>query len=256
MELDLAGKSVLVTGSYRGTGLVIAQAFANEGADVFLHGLEAEQAVAAVRGIGRGRPVHGDIRTDAGAESVASQTGEGVNVLVNNYGAAGGGLWATATAADWIAMYETNVLSAQRMIRHFLPAMRKRGTGRIVNLGTTGAIAPNARNPHYYAAKAALAAMTASLAKEVAGTGIRVNLVSPGLIRTPEVEAGIRKTAKRRGWGDAWEDIERRFAADIPIRRIVRREEVADLILFLASSRADGIHGQNIRIDGGALGVI
>ena len=94
--------------------------------------------------------------------------------------------------------------------------------------------------------------MTASLAREVAGTGIRVNQVSPGMIRTPEVEAGYLRRGAREGWGSTWEEVEPHVAADIPIRRIVRREEVADLVLFLASSRADAIHGQNIAIDGGA----
>lgn len=253
MNLDLEGRTVLVTGSHRGTGLVIARAFLGEGARVFVHGFEPEQADAAVREIGGGEPVSGDIREDAGADAVAAQTGDGVGILVNNYGAAAGGRWSTLAASEWVAMYETNVLSAQRMVARFLPGMRERGWGRIVNLGTTGAFAPGARNPHYYAAKAALSALTASLARDVAGSGLRVNQVSPGLIRTPEVEAGYLRRGAKEGWGSTWEEVEPHVAADIPIRRIVRREEVADLVLFLASSRADAIHGQNIAIDGGAL---
>lgn len=253
MNLDLEDRTVLVTGSHRGTGLVIARAFLGERARVFVHGFEPEQADAAVREIGGGEPVSGDIREDAGADAVAAQTGDGVDILVNNYGAAAGGRWSTLAASEWVAMYETNVLSAQRMVARFLPGMRERGWGRIVNLGTTGVFAPGARNPHYYAAKAALSALTASLAREVAGSGLRVNQVSPGLIRTPEVEAGYLRRGAKEGWGSTWEEVEPHVAADIPIRRIVRREEVADLVLFLASSRADAIHGQNIAIDGGAL---
>jgi NAD(P)-dependent dehydrogenase (short-subunit alcohol dehydrogenase family) len=98
--------------------------------------------------------------------------------------------------------------------------------------------------------------MTISLAKEVAGTGVRVNLVSPGLILTPEVEAAYLQRGQRKGWGSTWDEIEPQVAKDIPIGRIVRREEVADLVTFLASPLADAIHGQNIRVDGGALDIL
>ena len=104
--------------------------------------------------------------------------------------------------------------------------------------------------------KQALANMSVGLAKEVAGTGIRVNLVSPGLILTPEVQAAYLAKGKRAGWGDTWEQIEPHVAKDIPIRRIARREEVAALVTYLCSPLADAIHGQNIRIDGGSLDIV
>jgi 3-oxoacyl-[acyl-carrier protein] reductase len=134
--------------------------------------------------------------------------------------------------------------------------MQERGWGRIVNLGTVGSTRPAERMPHYYAAKGALATMTVSLAKAVAGSGVTVNLVSPGLIRTPEVEAAWLERGVREGLGDTFEAIEPQLAQDIPIRRIARREEVADLVAFLVSPLAGAIHGQNIRIDGGALGTV
>jgi NAD(P)-dependent dehydrogenase (short-subunit alcohol dehydrogenase family) len=90
----------------------------------------------------------------------------------------------------------------------------------------------------------------------VSGTGIRVNLVSPGLILTPEVQAAYLKRGERKGWGTTWEEVEAVIAKDIPIGRIVTREEVAALVVFLASPLADGIHGQNIRVDGGALDIV
>ena len=122
--------------------------------------------------------------------------------------------------------------------------------------GTVGSSSPNARMPHYYAAKGALANLTIGLAKEVAGSNVRVNLVSPGLLLTPEVEQQFLERGRRKGWGDTWAGVEPHVAADIPIRRIARREEVADLVVYLASPLADAIHGQNIRIDGGGLGIV
>lgn len=257
MDLGLAGRTALVSGSYRGTGLIIAATLAAEGARVLVHGLAPGQAEAAVETLGAGVAVTGDITTDAGAEAVATAcAAEQVDILINNYGTADAGSWLETDSAGWIDAYQKNVLSAQRLVRAFLPGMRERGWGRIVNLGTVGSTRPAARMPHYYASKGALATATVSLARETAGTGVRVNLVSPGLILTPEVQEAYLARGRSKGWGDTWEEIEPRVAEDIPIGRIVRREEVAGLVAYLASPMADAIHGQNLRIDGGALDVL
>lgn len=257
MELNLDTHTAIVTGSHRGTGQIIAKALLDEGAVVLVHGLEPGQAEESVAAIGGGIPITGDITTDAGANEVAIHCGaHQVDMLINNYGTADPGSWSKSDASDWIDAYQKNVLSAQRMIRLFLPGMRNMGWGRIINLGTVGSSRPNSRMPGYYAAKGALANMSVGLAKEVAGTGIRVNLVSPGLILTPEVEAAYLEKGRREGWGDSWADVEPHVAKDIPIRRIARREEVAALVAFLCSPQADAIHGQNIRIDGGAVDIV
>jgi NAD(P)-dependent dehydrogenase (short-subunit alcohol dehydrogenase family) len=151
------------------------------------------------------------------------------------------------------------VVQAARLIRLALPALRDAGHGRIINLGTIGSTRPAARNPHYYAAKGALATLTASLAQEVAGAGITVNLVSPGIIHTPEVEQWLTERGRQKGWGETWAEIEARAVAEEfpnPLGRLARREEVADLVCFLAGERAGFIHGQNIRIDGGAVDLV
>ena len=257
MDTQLADRTALVTGSYRGTGLIIAQALLAEGANVFVHGIEAGQAEDAVTTLGGGEPVTGDITCDSGAQTVLKILHRhNIDILINNYGTADPGSWQESTADDWIASYQKNVLSAQRMIHGLLPAMREREWGRIINLGTVGSSRPNARMPGYYASKGALANMSISLAKEVAGTGIRVNLVSPGLILTPEVEQAYLAKGRREGWGETWAEVEPHVAKDIPIRRIARREEVANLVVFLASPLADAIHGQNIRIDGGSVDIV
>lgn len=263
MELGLDGKRALITGSNRGTGAIIATHLAREGAAVFVHGLtpDSGQEQLAQELSKAGRRAHaltGDIRSDAGADQLArelAQHAAGIDVLVNNYGAPASGHWHEATPEQWIEVYQQNVLSAVRMIDRFVPGMRAQGWGRVIQLATIGALRPNKRMPHYYASKAALANLTASLVKELAGSGVTVNTLSPGLIHTPEVEASFRALAARHGWGDDWAEIERRGVERLmpnPCGRMARREEVADLVVFIASERASYLNGAHLRLDGGA----
>ncbi|MEM7001043.1 MAG: SDR family oxidoreductase [Pseudomonadota bacterium] len=257
MQLNLQGRTALVTGSHRGTGLIIAQALLAEGATVLVHGLQEGQAEAATAELGGGIAVTGDITHEQGSNQLLTAcAGHSVDILVNNYGTADPGSWQKSTSEDWIDSYQKNVLSVQRMCQGFLPGMQARGWGRIINLGTVGSTRPNVRMPAYYSAKGALATMTVSLAKAVGDSGVRVNLVSPGLILTPEVEAAYLDKGQREGWGSTWAEVEPHVARDIPIKRIARREEVASLVAYLASPLADAIHGQNIRVDGGAVDIV
>lgn len=262
MDLGLQGRVALVTGSHRGTGAVIAERLAAEGATVIGHGFEPGSADALLAQ-GAARVVSGDLRTDAGCEQVARAALDGagrVDILVNNYGTADTCRWDDADTDAWLDMYQKNLLSAVRLIRLLTPQMRELGWGRIIQLGTIGSTQPNALRPAYYAAKSALASVAVTLSQELAGTGITVNTVSPGLIRTPEVEAAFRAKARREGWAeDDWASIESRIVAarfPNPLNRIASRTEVADLVCFLASDRAGFINGQNLRIDGGALGIV
>lgn len=261
MDLGLTGKRALVTGANRGTGSVIARVLAREGATVLVHGnTDADQTRIAqeIRDKGgRAHAVTGDLTTDDGGSRVVTEVTAlvgGVDVLVNNFGQASGGKWETAEPADWIAAYQVNTLSAVRTIRPFMGGMRDRGFGRIIQIATVGTTRPNARMPQYYAAKAALANLTVSLAKELFGTGVTVNTVSPGLIHTPETEAMLRHLGQKRGWGEAWEDIERNGVRELTgtsAGRMAKPEEVGALVAFLASEHAGYLHGGNLRIDGG-----
>lgn len=261
MDLALNNKTALVTGANRGTGQAIAATLLAEGAQVVLHGNEPHNLPENLQQQFAGSiySVCGDIRSDSGAAQVVEQTFaqiEGVDILVNNYGTGTRGDWANASEEDYLAMYQTNVLSATRMVQGFVDAMKAKGWGRIIQLGTIGSHQPNSTMPHYYASKGALATLMVSLANDLANTGITVNTVSPGLIRTAEVEAGYQAMAKRKGWGDDWQAIERQIATSEfpnPCGRIATREEVADLVAFIASPRAGFINGENIRIDGGAV---
>lgn len=257
MDLGLTGRTVLITGSNRGTGWVIASQFAAEGARVIMHAIDPAASYERVPGA---FGVAGDITTAAGADAVASAaldcTGE-LDVLVNNYGASSTASWAEGTAEDWQHIYAVNAVSVMHLAQRLLPTLRSSSAGRIVNLGTNGVDRPGRRNPHYYASKAALVTMSQSLARE-AGPEVTVNLVSPGLIRTPEVEAAWLKRGREAGWGDTWEQIEPHVVQTSfpnPMGRVATREEVADTVLYLASSRAGFLSGQNVRVDGGGSGV-
>ncbi len=260
MDLALSQRTVFISGSHRGTGLVIAERFLQEGARVIVHA--PEPAMLADLDPRFDLRVTGPLWNDEGAhsviEAVKALTPE-LDVLVNNYGTAAKGEWLDTTSDQWRDMYEHNVLSVSRLTQGLLPKLKASNQARVINLGTIGSTRPNATMPHYYASKGALANLTAGLAKALAGDGVTVNLVSPGLIRTPEVEAAYLKIAQKRGWGDTFEAAEPSIAEhyfENPLGRIATREEVADLVVFLASARASFINGQNIAVDGGALGIV
>jgi 3-oxoacyl-[acyl-carrier protein] reductase len=250
MDLQLKGKTALVTGSDKRTGETIAETLSKEGARVVFHGNDAlpDQPLA----------VQGDVTTEAGCEAVLEQLaglGLGIDILVNNYGTTDNHRWSDADTAKWLELYQVNVLSAMRLSQACVAAMKAQGWGRIINLGTVGTFSPAPLRPAYYCAKSALATMGVSLARELAGTGITVNTVSPGYVRTEQVEAGYRRLAKKLGRSEEWNEVvklivERDFPN--PCGRIAERQEVADLVVFLCSPRADFINGQNLRIDGGA----
>ena len=256
MQLQLAGKTALVSGSERGTGECIARTLAAEGATVVRHSNSEAKLPAG------NLAVWGDISSDSGAEqayeSAVALVGP-LDILVNNYGIAASGSWLSSTTDAWLDMYQKNALSAARLSKLVIPDMTQRGWGRIIQLGTIGSHQPNDIMPHYYAAKGALATMGVSLAKALANTGITVNTISPGLIRTAEVEAGYLAKARKLHWGDTWEEILPKIVEHDypnPSGRVAEREEVANLVAFIASPLSGFINGENIRIDGGAVAYV
>jgi 3-oxoacyl-[acyl-carrier protein] reductase len=264
LDLNLDGKRALATGSSAGIGAAIAKRLAREIMRVIVHGrheARAETVAAALRAAGgEAAAVLGDLSSDEGAQHVfesARAAFGGIDILINNAGAYASRAWFDTTPQSWRAFYEEDVLSAVRMILLAAPAMRESGWGRIINVATGMATVPQPIMPDYAAAKAALVNASVSLAKELAGSGVTVNAISPGLIATDGVERVLREAAQTYGWGEDWGDIERRWMIDMLGNQLVLRlgtvDEVADLVAFIASPCADYIHGANLRIDGGLV---
>lgn len=260
MQIDLDGHTALVTGANRNTGAIIAARLAAAGARVVVHGNDADHSAAAVaKELPGAQAVTGDIATEEGCAEVLARVATvapDLDILVNNYGTASFARWEDADTQAWLDMYQKNVLSVARLVQGLLPRLKACGWGRIVNLGTIGSHRPGEAMPHYYTAKGALATLGVSLAQALRDTGITVNTVSPGLIHTPDLEAGYRARAKKKGWGDDWDEIVKHIVAEDfpnPCGRLATREEVADLVVFLCSEQAGFINAQNIRVDGGAV---
>ncbi len=266
MDLQLNGKVALVTGSSKGIGEAAAKGLAREGATVIVHGRDREQANHVARQIiasgDRAYFVIGDLTVDAEVQSLIAEAlglAGAIDIVVNNAGGSGAGEdWSNTSPGSWASAYDRNVLAAVRVTTALLPQMRAAKWGRVINISSLAGLMPPPVNPDYSAAKAAMMAMTASMAKSVATDGVTVNTISPGTIRSAKLDMKFREVATERGMAsDApWEDVERSVLplfAQVPMGRVGTLDEIADAICFLASPRASYITGSNIRLDGGML---
>ena len=264
MDLGLTERIALVTGSSKGIGEGIARGLAREGALVVIHGRDTlkseEVAHDIIRQGGRAEVVTGDLTVDNEVTSLFGQLAalkKPVGILVNNAGGSGKSeCWPDMHAAIWSAAYDRNVLAAVTMISGLLPGMQKAGWGRIINISSLAGLMPPAAKADYAAAKAAMLAMTSSLAKAVAKDGITANSVSPGTIHSAKLDSAFRQAAAGKGipTNAPWEEIERvalPLFAEVPMGRVGTLVEIADTVLFLASPLSGYITGMNIRMDGG-----
>lgn len=262
MDLHLNDKRALVTGSSDGIGKAIAERLAREGAAVIVHGRNRDKAERVAAGIretgGQVEIAIGDVGSDEGAASVVGSISAGgsLDILINNAGHYDNRTWWTATTEDWVGTYQTDVLSAVRFIKAFVPAMKERGWGRVIQIGSGTGSQPFAGHPQYCAVNAARANATVSLARELKNTGVTSNIVTPGLIVTDSVRAWFTDLGRQNGWGETWEQIEAAAVREVlpnDIGRFGVPEEIADVVAFLASPLSAYVSGANWRVDGGAM---
>jgi 3-oxoacyl-[acyl-carrier protein] reductase len=257
VDLGLARRRALVTGSYRGTGAGIARVLAREGAEVIVHGGEPGQGADVVAGIvaegGAASLATGDLASDAAVGEMIAAVGP-IDVLVNNSGAPSGSTW--ESMERWAEEWDRNMLAGVRTAQAVLPTMRTSGWGRIVFVGTVGTRMPSTRSPGYYGAKAGLHAICRSLAQELRGSGVTCNLISPGMIATDEVKASLTRRAERDGEGASWEQAQRwalRTAMPNLTERIPEPEDIGRVVALVVSDAAWHINGAEIAVDGGTL---
>lgn len=239
---ELSGRRALVTGGTRGIGAAIAQRLLDAGAKVVVAARTRNDDMPAATTF-----LAGDVTTSEGVEQIAKKAIAalgGLDILVNNAG--GGrafleGSW-TIPDKEWHDSFALNFLAASRLTSAVLPALRASKTAAVVNISSAAATMPFGPFAHYGAAKAALEYYSRTLAVELAPRGIRVNVVSPGVIATPGSDEFARTTPGFSS--DVW-------LQNIPLGRIGATEDIAEAVALLVSDRGKFITGANYRVDGG-----
>lgn len=242
LSKEFTGRRALVTGGTRGIGAAIAQRLLDAGAEVVVAARSRSDITPAAATF-----ISGDVSTSEGAKAIAAEALAalgGLDILVNNAGGTRAFPEGSATIPDeeWQNDLALNLLSAVRLTNAVLPALRASKAAAIVNISSTAATMPFGPTAHYGAAKAALDAYSRTLAVELAPSGVRVNVVSPGPVSTPSSDE-FRKAFPGIS-GDEW-------LRYVPLGRLGTTDDLAEVVVLLASDRGGWLTGVNYRVDGG-----
>jgi len=246
MTRSLEGKVAWVTGSARGIGKAIARALAEQGASVAVTDIEGDIAKTTAAELSKAFEVKTiaaplDVTDAVGIDSLIKQIQTdlgGLHILVNNAGITRDGLLIRMSEDDWDRVLQVNLKGTFLCTRAAAKIMMRARSGKIINIASVVGMAGNAGQANYVSSKAGVIGLTKSTAKELAGRGIRVNAIAPGYIVT-EMTQGLS------------EDITTEFLKGIPLGIAGQPEDVASVVVFLASPASDYITGQVIRVDGG-----
>ncbi len=265
MDLQLSGKTALVSGSTAGIGYAIAAALAREGAHVVLNGRTAARVTEATERLrkqcdGSGGKISGiaaDLGTAAGVDTLTGQL-PSVDILVNNLGIFEPKAFVNIPDADWTRFFEVNVLSGVRLSRFYLPKMMAAKWGRIVFISSESGVNTPTEMVHYGLTKTAQLALSRGLAQAAAGTGVTVNSVLPGPTNSEGVGTFVEQMARDKGITP--QEMEKDFFAHARPSSLLKRfetvEEIADVVAFVCSPLASAITGAAVRADGGVVSSI
>jgi 3-oxoacyl-[acyl-carrier protein] reductase len=249
VDLGLSGRPCLVTGSTRGIGLETARMLAAEGAHVLTCGR------SNAPGVGEYAHVVADLSQRGEPERVVAAAAAalgGLHVVVNNVGIARQARFEEVSDDEWDAYWQLNVMSYVRAIRAALPLLRERG-GAIVNVSSTAGKRPSTGMPHYSVTKAAVLSLSRLVADLYAADGIRCNAVTPGPTAT---DAWLGEGGLADQQGGERDDVLAKVGAGRPLGRLARPEEIAAVIVFLASEQASYVTGSAWSADGGTVPII
>ena len=262
MDLGLSGKQVFITGGSVGIGLAVAQAFAREGADVVIGARQEARVVAeaakiaesfGVQTLGIAMDVTKPEDIERAQQEIVNRFG-GLDILINNAGSGTEETIMEASDDEWYHVWDLHVMAAIRTARAFVPSMRQRGGGVILNTASICATQPLYYEPIYNTTKAALVMMGKCLANELIRDNIRVNTINPGLVLTPDWWKTAAILAEKEGI-TAKEYLDNIAKDNTPIQRFASPEELADFYVYMASDRASYCVGSTYYVDGGWLNV-
>lgn len=253
MNIELTGKTALVTGSTQGIGLAIAEQLARSGARVAVNGRTQARVDEAVSKLSEFDVlgVAADVSTEEGTADLLRQLPD-VDILVNNLGIFGAVPPLEITDEQWRTYFDVNVLASVRLIRSYLPGMTQRGWGRAIQIASDSAIVTPAEMIHYGVSKTALLAVSRGFAKEAAGSGVTVNSVIAGPTHTAGVEDFVYQLVdKSLPWDEAQREFMIKHRPQSLIQRLIEPEEIANMVTYLASPLAAATTGGALRVDGG-----
>lgn len=260
MDLKLAGKTALVTGSTAGIGLGIARALAREGVQVFINGRTQQRvdtALAAIRAenpSARAKGIAADLSGAAGAKRLIADL-PAVDVLVNNVGIFDVKPFLEIDDAEWARFFEVNVMSGVRLSRHYLPQMLKRNWGRIIFISSESAVQIPVEMIHYGMTKTAQVAVARGIAESVAGSGVTVNSILAGPTASEGVDAFVDSMARQQH--KTRTDVEKDFFLNARPSSLLKRfatvDEVGALVAYVAGELSSATNGAALRVDGGVI---